>query len=59
MKNTHLANICVVHLVRSTNEISAFEQFIKSYKKYISGIEHDLLVTYKGFNKSDKIELIV
>ena len=41
--------ICVVHLVRKKNELAVFERFIKSYKFFHAGIDHDLIIIYKGF----------
>jgi len=45
-----MADICVVHLVRAKNGINPFINFLNSYKKYRAGIEHDLLIIFKGFN---------
>jgi hypothetical protein len=41
--------ICVVHLVRKKNELAVFERFINSYKFFDAGIDHDLIIIYKGF----------
>jgi len=45
-----MTDTCVVHLVRAKNGIKPFINFLDSYKKYPSGIEHDLLIIFKGFN---------
>jgi hypothetical protein len=42
-------NICVVHLVRKKNGIEPFQCFLESYLKHPAGIDHDLLILYKGF----------
>jgi hypothetical protein len=42
-------NICVVHLVRKKNGIETFRRFIESYLKHPAGIDHELLILYKGF----------
>ena len=46
-----MKKICVVHLVRKKNGIKPFKRFIESYKKYRSGLEHDFLIVFKGFNQ--------
>ena len=49
-----MSDICVVHLVRKRNGLEPFEKFLDSYLNYKAGIEHSLLIIYKGFNgKSD------
>lgn len=42
--------ICVVHLVRAVNGIEPFKRFIHSYQENPGGIEHELLIVFKGFN---------
>jgi hypothetical protein len=44
-----MADICVVHLVRAKNGIEPFSNFLESYLHYGSGIDHDLLIVFKGF----------
>lgn len=41
--------ICVVHLVRAQNGIEPFKRFLDSYRANPTGIEHNLLVVFKGF----------
>lgn len=41
--------ICVVHLVRAYNGIAPLRNFLESYKLNPGGIEHDLLILFKGF----------
>ena len=49
-----MSDICVVHLVRKRNGLEPFEKFLDSYLNHKAGIEHTLLIIYKGFNgKSD------
>ncbi|MFH0976237.1 MAG: hypothetical protein V1874_10695 [Spirochaetota bacterium] len=45
-----MKSICVVHLVREKNGIDTFKKFLESYLHYDSGIEHDLLIIFKGFS---------
>lgn len=45
-----MADICLVHLVRAKNGINPFINFLDSYKKYRGGIDHDLLLVFKGFD---------
>ena len=44
-----MSDICVVHLVRKKNGMEPFRFFLESYLKYPAGIDHDLLILYKGF----------
>ena len=44
-----MPDICVVHLVRRKNGIEPFRNFIKSYLENSAGINHELLILYKGF----------
>jgi len=46
---TRKPEICVVHLVRAKNGIEPFRQFLESYANNRGGIEHDLLIIFKGF----------
>jgi len=47
--------ICVVHLVREKNGLEPFKIFLESYLHNKSGIEHDLLIIFKGFSDSNLI----
>jgi hypothetical protein len=44
-----MSEICVVHLVRAKNGKEPFKRFLESYANNRGGIEHDLLVIFKGF----------
>jgi hypothetical protein len=44
-----MKELCVVHLVRSLNGIEPFERFLESYRLNPGGIEHDLIIVFKGF----------
>jgi len=52
-----MSDICVVHLVRKKNGVEPFERFLESYREKPAGINHDLLIIYKGF--SSKAEIIL
>jgi len=39
----------VVHLVRHANGIAPFERFLTSYERVDAGLEHDLVLLFKGF----------
>jgi hypothetical protein len=45
-----MKELCVVHLVRAHNGIEPFRRFLESYKTNSGGIEHDLLIVFKGFD---------
>ena len=44
-----MKELCVVHLVRAQNGIEPFRRFLESYLANPGGIEHDLLIVFKGF----------
>ena len=44
-----MSDICVVHLVRRKNGIEPFQSFLASYLGNSAGIDHELLIVYKGF----------
>lgn len=44
------ADICVAHLVRRSNPVSAFAAFLDSYRRCAAGAPHELLVLFKGFS---------
>lgn len=45
-----MKKICVVHLVRAQNGIAPCMRFLESYKQNPGGVEHDLLIVFKGFS---------
>jgi hypothetical protein len=47
-----MKTICVVHLVRAQNGINPFRRFLDSYSVNLGGVEHDLLLVFKGFGLS-------
>ena len=51
-----MKELCVAHLARAQNGIGTFIRFIDSYRQHSGGIEHDLLVIFKGFNSQDEKE---
>jgi hypothetical protein len=57
LKNTQKIDIRVAHLVRRCNGLKPFKEFLESYKKYKSGIDHDLIIIFKGFSKRHKNQL--
>ncbi len=48
-----MRNICVVHLVRAKNGIEPLRRFLESYTRNHGGIEHDLLLVFKGFRNKE------
>ena len=52
----YLDNICVVHLIRAKNGIEPFMRFLESYSKNCGGIEHELLIIFKGFYREKELE---
>lgn len=46
--------VCVVYLARAKNGLGPFQTFLESYRLFPAGMEHDLLVVFKGFrNQKD------
>ncbi len=50
-----MPDICVVHLVRRKNGIEPFQSFLASYLGNSAGIDHELLIVYKGFFRKTDI----
>jgi hypothetical protein len=50
-----VAKICLVHLVRARNGIEPLRSFLNTYRTHNAGIEHDLLVVFKGFGRRDSL----
>ena len=48
-----MRSICVAHLVRAKNGIEPLRRFLESYARNQGGIEHDLLLIFKGFHKKE------
>ena len=44
-----MSSIGVVHLVRKENGIEPFRNFLESYRNVEAGVEHDLIIIFKGF----------
>jgi len=42
---------CVVHLVRATNGIDPLATFLDSYRSHPAGIDHELVIVFKGFKR--------
>jgi hypothetical protein len=47
-----MKELCVVHLVRAANGIKPLQRFLESYRANPGGIEHDLLIIFKGFENT-------
>jgi hypothetical protein len=48
--------LAVVHLIRKTNGIEPFRRFLNSYRAHSSGIDHDLVLLFKGFGSKSQME---
>lgn len=44
-----MPGIAVVHLVRRQNGLAPLQRFLDSYRRHAAGVEHELIVLYKGF----------
>jgi hypothetical protein len=44
--------LCVVHLVRSGAGTEPLGRFLTSYREHPAGVEHDLVLLYKGFDSA-------
>jgi len=47
--------IAVCHLVRACNGEDALRSFMDSYEAFPAGVEHDLVVIFKGFERPDEL----
>lgn len=47
-----MRELCVVHLARAQNGVEPFQRFLASYGANPAGIDHDLLVVLKGFERA-------
>jgi hypothetical protein len=45
-----MAKVAVVHLVRKANGTAPLERFLASYRKHPAGIDHDVVIVFKGFS---------
>ena len=41
--------LCVIHLVRAINGVRPLEKFLQSYETHPAGVDHELLLVFKGF----------
>jgi len=51
-----IKELCLVHLVRAHNGTEPFRRFLDSYRDNPGGIEHDLLIIFKGFERPEHAE---
>jgi hypothetical protein len=49
-----MSEIALAHLVRSSNPIGMFESFLVAYRGLDAGVEHDLIIIFKGFEEGDR-----
>jgi len=50
-----MKRIAVVHLVRRGNRIEPFRGFLDSYRAHAAGMDHDLVVIFKGFRNAAQV----
>lgn len=50
------SKISVVHLVYVPFGVDLFKRFLDSYVKHPSGIEHELIIMFNGFDKEDELK---
>lgn len=43
------AGVCVAHLVRKVNDLTALREFVASWRAHPAGFPHELTIIYKGF----------
>jgi hypothetical protein len=49
-------SLALVHLVRQANGLEAFERFLESYRRHTAGIEHELVLLFKGFSQPSELD---
>jgi hypothetical protein len=47
--------IGTVYLARHADGFPAFQRFADSYRRYPAGVDHDLIIIYKGFEHADDL----
>ena len=43
--------LCLVHLARAQNGVEPLRSFLASYREHPAGVDHELLIVFKGFRK--------
>ena len=56
METIQKPNICVVHLVWVPLGTAPLKDFLSSYEQYRSGLAHDLVVIFSGFEREQELE---
>src|SRR3954469_3478754 len=51
-----MQKICVVHLARAGNGFEPFRNFLNSYSIHPAGLEHELLLVFKGFKETKAVQ---
>jgi len=46
------SSVAVVHLVRRCNGVEPLQQFLNSYDQHPAGVDHDLILIFKGFESA-------
>jgi hypothetical protein len=49
-----VSEIGVVHLIRRRNGLKPFQRFMETYRAHPTGVEHDLLLVFKGFRSENQ-----
>ena len=52
----NIASVGLVYLARQAEGIAAFRRFAQSYHRHPAGMEHDLIVIYKGFEQQKELQ---
>ena len=48
--------VCVLHLVRQANGVDPFRRFLDSYRRHAAGVDHELVLIFKGFANARSTE---
>ena len=48
--------VALCHLARKANGIEPFDRFISSYEQHGAGVDHDLVIIFKGFGGPEELE---
>jgi hypothetical protein len=49
-------SVGVVYLARQAEGIAAFHRFAQSYRRHAAGLEHDLIIIFKGFEQQKDLQ---
>jgi hypothetical protein len=50
-----MSEVAIVYLARARSGLESLRRFLRSYERYPGGLEHDLVVVFKGFSQQAEL----